>query len=75
MELINKNSIYKYDVDVNESDGLLLITTCTRMFGSDESYEIVVSGRLLRENENASNYKMEKTKNYNKIKKILKGDD
>ena len=75
LELINKNSIYKYDVDVNESDGLLLITTCTRMFGSDESYEIVVSGRLLRGNENASNYKMEKTKNYNKIKKILKGDD
>ena len=75
LELINKNSIYKYDVDVNESDGLLLITTCTRMFGSDESYEIVVSGRLLRGNENANNYKMEKTKNYNKIKKILKGDD
>lgn len=75
LKLLNKNSIYKYDVDVDDSDGLLLITTCTRMFGSDESYVIVVSGRLLRENENANNYKMEKAKNYNKIKKILKGDD
>ncbi|MBE6157428.1 MAG: class B sortase [Firmicutes bacterium] len=70
-----KNSIYNYDVDVNKKDKYISLVTCTRMYASlgDSSMEFVVHGRMVRENERLTNYKVTKNKNYKKIEKIMKG--
>lgn len=75
IKLLKENNIYKMDVDVNVNDDILLLTTCTRMFGSDMTYEIVVSGRLLRSGEKIDSYEVIKSGKYDYIEKTLKGDD
>lgn len=74
--LFKDNTLYDYDVDVNENDQLISLITCTRFFGSDQYIDFLVNGRLVREGEKVSNYSMKKNeKNYKKVEKILKGDD
>ncbi len=76
LDLLKDNSIYNYDIDVNENDKLISIVTCTRFLGTDAYRDILVSGRLIRENEkNYNNYSIDKNKNYKKIDEVLKGDD
>lgn len=75
LELIKKHSIYDYDVDVSESDDLISVSTCSRMFGTDEDNSFLVSGRLVRKGEKYDNYIVKKNDNYKKIEKVLKGDD
>ena len=67
-----KESYYKYDVDVDENDKIITLDTCTRFFGDTDQYTFTVHARLLREGEKMNNYKVEKTNNYKKIEKILK---
>lgn len=74
-KVLKKNSLYKYDIDVNSDDNLISLITCTRFFGINENVEFFVNGRLLRDGEKISNYKINKSKNYNKVKNRLKGDD
>lgn len=74
-DFFKKESIYDYDVDVGENDKLISLVTCTRFFGSDANMEFYVHGRLLREDEKTNLSKVSKNKNYQKIEKILKGDD
>lgn len=69
-----KNSIYKFDVDVNKQDKLISLVTCTRFFGPMSS-SIVVDARMVRKNEKIRNYEVKKNKNYKEIEKIMKGDD
>lgn len=66
-------SIYNFDVDVNEKDTLLTLVTCTRFFG-DENYSFVIDARKVRNNERIKNYKVSKSKKYKKIYNRLKGD-
>lgn len=74
IEYTKEKSYFNFDIDVNKNDKLITLITCTRFFG-DSDYSFVVDGRLLRKHERINNYKVEESNNYNKIKKILKGDD
>ena len=69
-----ENSLYNYNIDVNENDKLISLMTCTRFYG-DGYYSFVVNGRLVRDNEKIDNYKVEESKKYKEVKKILKGDE
>lgn len=75
LEDLKKVNLYQYDIDVNEKDSILSLVTCTRFYGTEESYEFYVTGRLVRENEKNKDYKVEKSKLYDEIEKKLKGDD
>ena len=76
IDFYKKQSLYDYDVDVSQNDKIVSLTTCTRFFGEDNKYDFVVSGRLLRDNESMSDYNVVKNNdNYNKIEKIMKGDE
>lgn len=70
-----KNSIYKFNVDVNENDKLISLITCTRFYGPDKESGFVVEGRLLRPGEKTKNYSVKPTDNYKKIRKYMKGDE
>ena len=69
-----KNSIYKFNIDVNKKDKLISLVTCTRFFGTQNT-SIVVDARMVRKNEKISNYSVTENKNYEIIKKIMRGDD
>ena len=71
---VKKASFFDFDIDVNENDKLIILTTCTRFFESNK-YSLRIDGRLVRENERISNYGVKEKKNYEKIKKIMKGDN
>lgn len=69
-----KKSYFDFNIDVDDTDKLISLVTCTRFYGMTTT-SIVVDGRLVRENEAINNYSVEETKNYKEIKKIMKGDD
>ena len=76
LDLFKENTIYNYDVDVNENDNLISLITCTRFFGSNKYIDFLVNGRLVREGEKVNDYSVEKNKvNYEKVENVLKGDD
>ena len=75
IDYIKSESIYDFDVDVNGSDQIISLITCTRMFGPNTSKEFVVTGRLVRDNEKMSNYTFETNANYKEIEEIMEGDD
>ncbi len=66
-----KNSIFKFDVDVNNNDKILSLVTCTRMFGNNYSFK--VDARMVRELEPIKNYDVKKTKEYDKVDEQMKG--
>ena len=68
-----KNSIYDYDIDVNENDTIISLITCTRMFYHEKDF--VVDARLVREGESTGKYKVEKNKNYDVVEKMMKGGE
>ena len=72
---INDSSIYNFDVEVDENDSLITLTTCTRIFGKNNQKQFVVVGRLLREDEKMDNYKVTTNDKYKEIKKLMEGDD
>ncbi len=75
LKLFNKISLYDYDVDVKTEDRYISLVTCTRFFeNKDTNIYFVVSGRLLRDNEKISDYKVSANANYDEIKKILESD-
>lgn len=61
---VKENSIYKYDVDVDENDKIITLKTCTRFFGSEEKQQFVIDARKLRDDEKILKYTVEKTKLY-----------
>lgn len=75
IEIFEKNSLYKYDLDVNANDKIISLSTCTRFYGTDANIEFYVVGRLVREDEKINHYKVTKNKEYKKIEKKLKGDE
>lgn len=75
LKLAETTNLYDYDVDVSEEDSLISLVTCTRFFGTDSYRDFVVMGRLLRDDEKTNDYSVEKSKNYDKVDEMLKGDD
>lgn len=73
--VLSKTNFYNYDVDVDENDKIITLTTCTRLYGADSGVEFYVVGRMLREDEKIRHYKVTKNSNYNEIEKKLKGDE
>ena len=77
-EYINQtleDSIFKFDIDVNEDDKLLSLITCTRMFGAYSTRELRVDARLVRDGEIKTNYDVEKTDKYEEIEELMKGGE
>lgn len=69
------DSIYDFDVDVNENDKVISLVTCTRMYGPNSDYDLKIDARMLREKEVIKNYRVQKNKNYEKIDKIMRGEE
>lgn len=59
-----KNSIYDYDIDVNENDKLLTVKTCTRYFGAYEKQQFIIDARKVREDEKTVKYEVKTNKNF-----------
>lgn len=72
---VKEESIYDFSVDVSENDRVISLITCTRMFGTDTSEELVVVGRMVHDNEKLSNYTVKENNNYKKIEAVMKGDE
>ena len=67
-------SIYDYDVDVNSSDKIINLVTCTRMYGPNSKYDLKIDARMVRKGELTNNYKVSKNKNYGNIEEAMRGD-
>ena len=68
-----KNSLYKFDIKVDENDKIISLITCTRFFGDNNETDFVVNAKLVKDNE-FRNYNVHKMKKYKKIEKILKSE-
>ncbi len=64
---VKKNSIYNYDVDVNSSDEIITIKTCTRYFGADSKQQFMIDARKVRDNEEIVKYQVTTNKNFDKL--------
>lgn len=64
IKTVKKNSIYDYDIDVNENDQLLTVKTCTRYFGANEKQQFIVDARKVREDEKTIKYEVSTNKNF-----------
>lgn len=76
-EYINKSlseSIFDFDVDVNEKDKVISLITCTRMFDSVGDREFKVDARLVRNDEKIENYDVKKNKNYDEVQEMMEAE-
>ncbi len=64
IDSVKKNSIYDYQIDVNENDFLISLLTCTRFFGSTEKTTFKIDARKVRNDEKIDKYGVQKNKNY-----------
>lgn len=69
-----KDSYFKFDIDVDESDKIITLVTCTRMFGNTSEYTFKIDARMVRNDEKTSNYEVTKKSNYNEILDIMEGE-
>ena len=67
------NSIYDYEVDVKDDDKILSAITCTRFFKDGNSYDFIVTGKLVEEGAAITPSKVHRNKNYERVNDILKG--
>ncbi len=72
-----EDSIFKFNIDVNENDKILSLLTCTRMYDtiSTDRYDFRVDARLVRKGELTTNYGVKKSGKYKKIDEIMKGGE
>lgn len=75
IDYVKSKSLYSFDVETDSSDDIIVLSTCTRLFGVTYKHQFVVVGRLLRENEKIENYEFTTTEKYEEIQKIMKGED
>lgn len=61
---VRNSSIYDYDIDVDETDKLITLKTCTRYFGAEENQEFSIDARLVRDGEEIETYEVKKNTNY-----------
>lgn len=64
---VRKNSIYDYDVDVNEDDDLITIKVCTRYFGLNEKQQFIIEARKLRNDEELVKYDVDTNENFDAL--------
>lgn len=64
---VRKNSIYDYDVDVDEDDQIITLKTCTRYFGLYEKQQLYIDARKVRDDEKITKYKVTKNDNYDML--------
>ena len=64
IDTVRNNSIYDYDVDVNDSDMLLSLITCTRFFGVNDLTTFKIDARKVRNEEKIEKYSVQSNKNY-----------
>lgn len=62
-----EDSIYDYDVEVNKSDEIISLITCTRYFGLNGKTQFRVDARKLRENEKIEKYSVSTNQNYDEL--------
>jgi sortase B len=74
VQYLKKNSLYDYDVDVDGTDKIISLVTCTRFFGLRDDVNFYVTGRLLRKGEKVDDYLVDTNDNYQEIFNKLKGD-
>lgn len=74
IDTLNEYSLYNYDIEVDENDKIIYLSTCTRFFGVSRDYSFYVAGRLVRDDEKIDNYDVTKKDDYKDIEKILEGD-
>lgn len=67
-----KESMYNMNVDVDSSDMLLTLYTCTRFYGGGNAYSFRVDARKIREGEKMKYSTVEVNKNYKKIAERMK---
>ena len=70
-----EDSIFKFDIDVNENDKILSLVTCTRMYGRYNDIEFKVDARLVRRGELKLNYDVSATEKYQEVKDIMEGGE
>ncbi len=69
-----KESVFDFDVDVNEKDNLITLSTCTRMFGNNaRNFQVIA--RQVRDGESTINYKVTKNDKYKEIEEKMKEAD
>ena len=59
-----RRSRHKFNVDVNSSDKILTLSTCTRAYGQTSNQRFVVMGRLLRPGESVAPYTITSNPNH-----------
>ncbi len=67
-----KESYYNYDLDVNETDSILTLVTCTRFFGATTDYSIKIDARKVRKHEIVKPVKLRVQSNYDIILEKMK---
>ncbi|MGN0973878.1 MAG: class B sortase [Bacilli bacterium] len=68
IDTAKKESLYDYEIDVDENDKIISLYTCTRFFGYEKSVVFRIDARLLRKNEKINNYNLKETNNYKTAK-------
>ena len=74
IETARKNSIYDYDIDVNNQDQLLTVKTCTRYFGANEKQQFIIDARKVRDNEEIVKYSVKTNQNFENLIGVKKVD-
>lgn len=69
-----KNSIYKFDTEVDRKDTIISLITNTNMLNSTESRNFRVSAKLVENDSKLDNYNVTKTDKYKEVEKQLKGE-
>ena len=70
-----EDSIFEFDIDVDENDKVLSLITCTRMFGYYNNIEFKIDARLIRDKELKLNYGVKKSDKYQEIEDIMEGGE
>ena len=69
------DSLFQFDIDVDENDKILSLVTCTRMYGHYNNIEFKVDARLVRKGELKLNYDVVPTEKYEEVKDIMEGGE
>ncbi|MBR3210924.1 MAG: class B sortase [Bacilli bacterium] len=75
IERIMEETIYDFSTKYKKDDKILSVVTCSRFFGDGKSYDLIVTGRLVGDEEPVKLAKVYRNKNYEKIAERLKGAD
>ncbi|MBQ6324025.1 MAG: class B sortase [Bacilli bacterium] len=74
IEATKAQSLFNFDVDVKNTDKIISLDTCTRMYGEISTMHFRVNGRLLRKGEAAKISKVTTNSKYEEIEKIMEGE-